>query len=178
MTKPTCAACRGRHLKLAHVSPRLAALANTGVPMPATTPAPGWAHAPAAAGPEGDGITIAALESRVEILGTKTRPKRLWLLGSDGRSRSFLVKVGAGCMRSASCQALCLLSALASPALKVFLSSGTVLTGCCWDLFILKEASMMLACQLPGHKHAGPHCIELACILTHAICWRSLLAGP
>ena len=82
------------------MSPRLAALARTGVPMPATPPAPSR-HAPAAAALEAEGggcVTIAALEGRVEILGTKTRPKRLWLLGSDGRRRSFLVKVGLGAL--------------------------------------------------------------------------------
>ena len=37
--------------------------------------------------------TIAAVHSRVKVLGTKTRPKRLWITSSDGSRQSFLLKV-------------------------------------------------------------------------------------
>jgi PI-3-kinase-related kinase SMG-1 len=87
-------ACRGRLLQLAEISPQLAALADSGVPMPAITPASTPVAPVASWHADGGGhVSIAGLEGRLEILGTKTRPKRLWLRGSDGTRVSFLVKV-------------------------------------------------------------------------------------
>ena len=75
---------------LALLSPRLAGMRETSMPMPAcafgqkvTT---GWAMST-------NSISIAEFMSRVEILNTKTRPKRLALVGSDGQQYNFLLKV-------------------------------------------------------------------------------------
>ncbi|KAG2500586.1 hypothetical protein HYH03_001354 [Edaphochlamys debaryana] len=123
---------------MAQLSPRLAALAGSEVPMPgchdgagsgaagsallaAGLPPPPAAAAAAAAqatgglpslwptvadaagsgsGPSGSGsgsgpgggVTVAGVGSRVVALPTKTRPKRVELLGSDGRRYGFLLK--------------------------------------------------------------------------------------
>lgn len=45
----------------------------------------------AAAMPEG--VTIAGFKPAVHVMSTKTRPKRLSLLGSDGKTYTFLLKV-------------------------------------------------------------------------------------
>jgi PI-3-kinase-related kinase SMG-1 len=67
-----------RHtLRLAHVAPALAALRDSNAPVPGL----------------GDGsVTVAAVGATVHVLGTKTRPKRIVLLGSDGRRYPFLLK--------------------------------------------------------------------------------------
>lgn len=91
LTTLGCLLRRVRRARLADVSPRLAALADSALPVPTPSGAGGssWAgHAAEAAYP-----TIIGLQDDVEILGTKTRPKRLWLLASDGRRISYLLKV-------------------------------------------------------------------------------------
>ena len=44
--------------------------------------------------PNSKGVEIIGLEDRIMVLGTKTRPKRLWFKGSDGVCKGFLLKVG------------------------------------------------------------------------------------
>ena len=58
--------------------------------------------------------TVVGVDDRIETLGTKTRPKRLWFRGSTGARHSFLLKVAAfrgtsitptpSCARTASFQ--------------------------------------------------------------------------
>eukprot|EP00198_Chlamydomonas_reinhardtii_P004149 XP_001693485.1 phosphatidylinositol 3-kinase-related protein kinase [Chlamydomonas reinhardtii] len=111
---------------LAELSPALAALNDTEVPMPGLAdgdgadggsgygvpatwalsaasgdalPHPGAAFSAAAAaaaagagGPGAGGVSVAGVSSEVTALATKTRPKRVALLGSDGGSYGFLLK--------------------------------------------------------------------------------------
>ncbi len=65
-------------LALAELSPALARLAGSAAPMPCAE--------------GGAGVTLAAVDGAVVALATKTRPKRLRLLGSDGVARDFLLK--------------------------------------------------------------------------------------
>ena len=44
--------------------------------------------------PHAKGVEIVGLDDRIMVLGTKTRPKRLWFKGSDGVCKCFLLKVG------------------------------------------------------------------------------------
>ncbi len=67
--------------RLADVSPLLAALQGSLVPVP-----------PCAGEEEAGGVTIVAVGSELAALPTKTRPKRLALLASDGRWLTFLLK--------------------------------------------------------------------------------------
>ncbi|BDA50909.1 probable serine/threonine-protein kinase SMG1 at C-terminar half [Coccomyxa sp. Obi] len=77
--------CRATQVKLADVSPRLAALSASAIPVPAQE----MAALPVAQ----DALpTLVGVDDRIEILGTKTRPKRLWLRGSNGARYSFLLK--------------------------------------------------------------------------------------
>jgi hypothetical protein len=85
--------CRESTLQLDQVSPALAALAATAVPMPGQ-PRPPPAHA--AEFETAGAVTVAGVEPVVTILKTKTRPKKLALLGSDGRRYTYLLKVFAG----------------------------------------------------------------------------------
>ena len=77
--------CRPADLNMQDICPPLAHLKDTAIPMMATalSAADGSAAQP----------SIASIDSRVKVLGTKTRPKRLWITGSDGRRQSFLLKV-------------------------------------------------------------------------------------
>lgn len=82
-------------LELQQVSPLLAAITATAIPVPGQPLGP-----PAAAGETGSGgggVTIAGVAPLVSILKTKTRPKKLALLGSDGQRYSFLLKVRCMC---------------------------------------------------------------------------------
>jgi len=88
---------------LQQVSPSLAALAATAVPMPGHTPGGGGggsgSAAPSGANSAGSkaadlsgAVTIAGMDNVVTILKTKTRPKKLVLLGNDGRRYTYLLK--------------------------------------------------------------------------------------
>ncbi|GAB4817948.1 hypothetical protein N2152v2_004994 [Parachlorella kessleri] len=66
-----------KQLELAQVVPELATLRNTAIPMP---------------GEASSGVTIQAILPAVHVLHTKTRPKRLTLLGSNGNQYEFLLK--------------------------------------------------------------------------------------
>ncbi|CAL8462813.1 g2346 [Coccomyxa elongata] len=77
--------CRATQVKLADVSPRLAALSASAIPVPTQE----TAALPVAQ----DALpTVLGVDDRIEILGTKTRPKRLWFRGSNGARYSFLLK--------------------------------------------------------------------------------------
>ena len=78
------AGLRQRQLVLADVAPALASLAGTRIPIPG-----------AAVGPDG-APELAGVAADVAVLATKTRPKRLRFLGSDGAEHAFLLKVGWG----------------------------------------------------------------------------------
>ncbi len=67
------------------ICPNLAQMKDTAIPLMIT--------AISAADLSAAQPTIAAIHSRVKVLGTKTRPKRLWITSSDGRCQSFLLKV-------------------------------------------------------------------------------------
>lgn len=84
--------CRESTLQLDQVSPALAALAATAVPMPGQ-PRPPPAHAAEPDHAGAGAVTVAGVEPVVTILKTKTRPKKLALLGSDGRRYTYLLKV-------------------------------------------------------------------------------------
>lgn len=75
------AALRQRQLALADVAPALASLCDTHIPIPGAAPGP-------AGVPQ-----LAGVASEVAVLATKTRPKRLLFLGSDGQEHAFLLKV-------------------------------------------------------------------------------------
>ncbi|GLI61976.1 hypothetical protein VaNZ11_004542, partial [Volvox africanus] len=101
---------------MSELSPRLAALQDSEVPMPgfhaddsaggALMPSGLMAQPPAArlsdgAAPSGDlttagwgaaTVTVASVYSELVALNTKTRPKRVALLGSDGRTYAYLLK--------------------------------------------------------------------------------------
>jgi hypothetical protein len=68
--------------KLATLTPQLAALTGTHIPVPGL-PADATGSVP----------TIANFGTDVSVLFTKTRPKRISIVGSDGLRRAFLVKV-------------------------------------------------------------------------------------
>lgn len=78
--------CRPVDISMQDICPRLAQMRDTAIPVMATAVSAGDL-------PAGQ-PTISAIQSAVKVLGTKTRPKRLWILGSDGRRHCFLLKVG------------------------------------------------------------------------------------
>eukprot|EP00755_Sulcionema_specki_P008608 Sspe_Gene.41426::Locus_20026_Transcript_1_1_Confidence_1.000_Length_6182::g.41426::m.41426/K08873/SMG1; serine/threonine-protein kinase SMG1 len=67
---------RGQFLSLSDISPQLAQDLSGGIPMPGCT----------------NGVTITRLEQVVELVQSKTRPKKLQFWGSDGRKYTFLLK--------------------------------------------------------------------------------------
>jgi len=64
-------------LKLSEISPQLAGMKNSAITMP---------------GLSQPMVTIAGIENSVSILPTKTRPKKLAMLGSDGKYYVYLFK--------------------------------------------------------------------------------------
>jgi hypothetical protein len=78
---------------LKDVSPRLATMRNTSIPMPGVS---GMMSGPPAAGgleASPGAVTIASIVDEVTVLPTKTRPKKLRMIGSDGKTYIYLVKV-------------------------------------------------------------------------------------
>jgi PI-3-kinase-related kinase SMG-1 len=71
------------------VSPALAALQGSLVPVP---PCAGEEETGGGFGAGAGGVTIVAVGGELAALPTKTRPKRLVLLASDGRWLTFLLK--------------------------------------------------------------------------------------
>lgn len=90
--------CRESTLQLDQVSPALAALGATAVPMPGHPRPPPAQAAESAA--EAGAVTVAGVAPVVTILKTKTRPKKLALLGSDGRRYMYLLKVHAAVLQT------------------------------------------------------------------------------
>ena len=98
------ASLRSKQLTLAYVAPALAQLTDTGIPMPGSSagsaplgvhvrpPAAGGAPSAAAGAAP---VAVASVAGEVVVLPTKTRPKRLRFLGSDGVQQTFLLKVTA-----------------------------------------------------------------------------------
>ena len=89
--------CGESTLQLDQVSPALAALAATAVPMPGQPQPP---PTRAAEFETVSAVTVAGVDSIVTILKTKTRPKKLALLGSDGRRYTYPLKVRAGVLHT------------------------------------------------------------------------------
>ena len=111
--------CSAREVQLTALSPVLSELAATAVPIPGLTPAhplpPTYPQYPSgmptsisgslqqsepgasAAEPyqisSADLVTVASFKPSVHVMSTKTRPKRIAMLGSDGRTYTFLLKV-------------------------------------------------------------------------------------
>ena len=77
---------RARTLQLADVCPGLGQPLGTPVPMPAAAAAGATEEGPA---------ELTAFQPAVHVLSSKTCPKKLGVLCSDGQQRSFLLKVGA-----------------------------------------------------------------------------------
>ena len=85
--------CRHSRLVLNQLAPKLAQLPAGLVPMPQTATSASAALSKTGAGSEGF-LTIEKVDGSVKVLNTKTRPKRLQFLGSDGHTYRFLLKVG------------------------------------------------------------------------------------
>jgi len=66
-------------LHLNEISPRLASMAATEIAMPGEVSAT-------------DAVTIQSVGNTITILPTKTKPKKLFFLGSDGRNYPYLFK--------------------------------------------------------------------------------------
>ncbi|XP_028842210.1 serine/threonine-protein kinase SMG1 isoform X2 [Denticeps clupeoides] len=66
-------------LRLDEISPRLAAMANTEMALPGEVSAT-------------NAVTIQSMGNTITILPTKTKPKKLYFLGSDGRNYPYLFK--------------------------------------------------------------------------------------
>ena len=77
---------READLDLGQVAPALLQLGATAVPMP------GQRASASGVPPGGAEVTVVGVAPAVTILRTKTRPKKLALLGSDGNSYTFLLK--------------------------------------------------------------------------------------
>ena len=73
--------------------PCLAELKSTSIPLPAVV----GVTDTSAAGGKGELVTVAEFLDEVTVLATKTRPKKLRMLGSDGHTYMFLLKVRRPC---------------------------------------------------------------------------------
>lgn len=95
-----------RQLDMPEIAPALASWSCSDVPVPGALPAGASAAAVAAAAGGASAsadalVTVVGVEPGVSVLPTKTRPKKLVLLGSDGRSYTFLLK--ASCCPHVPC---------------------------------------------------------------------------
>lgn len=71
-------------LRLDEISPRLATMASTEMALPGEVSAT-------------DAVTIQSVGNTITILPTKTKPKKLYFLGSDGKNYPYLFKGKAWC---------------------------------------------------------------------------------
>ncbi|MCO5549966.1 hypothetical protein L7F22_003443 [Adiantum nelumboides] len=78
-------------IPLADIAPKLATLSSSSVPMPGLERQVGKDH-------EGEDyenleiVSVSAFDEQVKILATKTKPKRLTFIGSDGETYTYLLK--------------------------------------------------------------------------------------
>lgn len=79
---------------LADVAPRLAALSSSHVPIPGLKQqVNGMADGARIQNPDlPEIVTVTAFDKQVHILATKTKPKKLTMVGSDGQSYTYLLK--------------------------------------------------------------------------------------
>ena len=75
---------RPADLRMEDLSPQLAQMRDTCIPI--------MTSAVTAADLSAGQPTVSSIHTWVKVLGTKTRPKRLWIIGSDGRRQCFLLK--------------------------------------------------------------------------------------
>lgn len=95
----SCLGCSTRELQLDTLSPVLAQLPSANIPMPGFTIDPAQHRSTSSTtGPTAHdspgGVTVASFKPAVHVMSTKTRPKRLGMVGSDGKTYTFLLKVG------------------------------------------------------------------------------------
>lgn len=81
-------------IPLSDVAPRLAALGSSNVPIPGLEKQVSATHeGPAAESLQVPGIvTVTAFDKQVQVLATKTKPKKLTMMGSDGQAYTYLLK--------------------------------------------------------------------------------------
>ena len=101
--------CMPRHHRvigysLKDVSPRLAAMRNTSIPMTGVVGVTSGSSAVGGPGASSQTVTIARVVDEVTVLPTKTRPKKLQMIGSDGKTYTYLVKV---CVHLAGLSDIC-----------------------------------------------------------------------
>ena len=82
---------RHTRLSLQALSPVLAGLADTRIPMPGLSVEEEYGVTSGGGGKNGT-VTVARLEEHVQMLMTKTKPKKLTMVGSDGRAYTYLLK--------------------------------------------------------------------------------------
>lgn len=104
--------CSAREVQLSALSPVLSQMASTAIPIPGLVPCnpipPSHPHgglssalASESAGASeppyqvssADLVTVSSFKPSVHVMSTKTRPKRIGMVGSDGRTYTFLLKV-------------------------------------------------------------------------------------
>ncbi len=98
------ASMRAPKLELGAISPAIAGLRGTSIPMPGLAAEAPIAESAAGGGGGGGGgggaedgrVTIESFCEAVAVLPTKTRPKKLVAIGSDGRRYNYLLKVRTG----------------------------------------------------------------------------------
>jgi serine/threonine-protein kinase SMG1 len=77
-------------LKMSDISPILANLQNTQISMPGLIPPS--SSTSSSVGSDNDAVYIQSVDDTVQILPTKTKPKKLAFYGSDGKRYTFLFK--------------------------------------------------------------------------------------
>ena len=111
--------CFAREVQLSSLSPVLSQMAATAIPIPGLVPInpflPSHSHqgsrgafpsSPSDTQAESDTlaqkpyqisstdlVTVSSFKASVHVMSTKTRPKRIGIIGSDGRTYTFLLKV-------------------------------------------------------------------------------------
>ena len=139
--------CSAREVQLMSLSPVLSQLAATPIPIPGLTPstpfppphphhrslgscsasvfesAPSAGSNASASGPyqisSAELVTVANFKPSVHVMSTKTRPKRIGMLGSDGRTYTFLLKVMHLCILSTGTLCNRCKTAISTPCLQV-----------------------------------------------------------
>ncbi|KAL5855729.1 hypothetical protein ACOSQ4_005531 [Xanthoceras sorbifolium] len=83
---------RKSSVSLSEVAPQLALLSSSDVPMPGLEKQVTASESDRGLTTTLEGITIASFSEEVTILSTKTKPKKLVVLGSDGKKYTYLLK--------------------------------------------------------------------------------------